>query len=389
MTMGRRKTPPVTVANGVSEDVAAAAVAEATAKAAAVAAVAAAAAERRRLWFAAAKPPMYTVAVTPMLVGTAASYAATGAYSAPRLGTLLAAAVAIIAWLNITNDVFDAATGIDVRKAESLVNLLGGTPRVRRQLLVVATMLLAAAAAGLASLCVTPGGAAFDPTLLVVMGTAVALGYAYQGPPFRLGYYGLGEPITLAAWTLAVGAAYYTQLPPPLPSPPGGGWVLPPAAVADRLAGLAEAYVTPAAGLGVPALLVALPTALILLCSHLHQGADDAAAGKRSPVVRFGTRGVAGGIIAGVASMYLLQVGAWAVGGEGGDGRWLSSTAAASAAVSIPLAVRLVLFVGRWHDVPAVIRPAKYLAVRLHAVHGLALAAGLAASRSPYWAPRF
>ncbi|GAB0496659.1 hypothetical protein MMPV_007972 [Pyropia vietnamensis] len=387
--MGRRKTPPVTVADGASEDVAAAAVAEAAAKAAAVAAVAATAAERRRLWFAAAKPPMYTVAVTPMLVGTAAAYAATGAYSASRLGTLLAAAVAIVAWLNITNDVFDAATGIDVHKAESLVNLLGGTPRVRRQLLVAATTLLAAAAAGLASLCVTPGGAAFDPTLLVVMGTAVALGYAYQGPPFRLGYYGLGEPITLVAWTLAVGAAYYTQLPPPPPPSRGSGWVLPPVAIADRLTSLAEAYVTPAAGLGVPALLVALPTALILLCSHLHQGADDAAAGKRSPVVRFGTRGVAGGVIAGVASMYLLQVGAWAVGGEGGDGRWLPSTAAASAVVSVPLAVRLVVFVGRWHAVPAVIRPAKYVAVRLHAVHGLALAAGLAASRSPYWASRF
>lgn len=156
--MGRRKTPPATVANGVTEDVAAAAVADAAARAAAVAAVAAAAAERRRLWFAAAKPPMYTVAVTPMLVGTAAAYAATGAYSPSRLGTLLAAAVAIIGWLNITNDVFDAATGIDAHKAESLVNLLGGTPRVRRRLLAVATGLLAAAGVALASLCVVPGG---------------------------------------------------------------------------------------------------------------------------------------------------------------------------------------------------------------------------------------
>lgn len=389
--MGRRKTPPTAVVNGVTEDVAAAAVAEAEGKAAAVAAVAASAAERRRLWFAAAKPPMYTVAVTPMLVGTAAAYAATGLYSSSRLGTLLAAAVAIIGWLNITNDVFDAATGIDAHKAESLVNLLGGTPGVRLRLLVAATALLAAAAAGLASLCVTPGGAAFDPTLLVVMGIAVALGYAYQGPPFRLGYYGLGEPITLAAWTLAVGAAYYTQLPPPAaPATAVGGWVLPPAAVAARLSALATAYVTPSAGLGVPAVLVVLPTALILLCSHLHQGADDAAAGKRSPVVRFGTRGVAAGVIAGVAGMYALQVGAAATAlwGKGGRG-WLPPTAAASAVVSVPLAVRLVVFVGRWHAVPAVIRLAKYVAVRLHAVHGLALAEGLAASRSPYWTPQY
>lgn len=135
--------------------------------------------------------------------------------------------------------------------------------------------------------------------------------------------------------------------------------------------------------MGVPALLVATPTALILLCSHLHQGADDAAAGKRSPVVRFGTRRVAAAVVAGVVAMYVVQVGAGLVGGG-----WLPPPAAASAAVSVPLAARLAAFVCRWHAVPAAVRPAKYVAVRLHAVHGLALAAGLAASRSAYWAPR-
>jgi len=380
--MGRRKAHPAAVTNGTTVDVAATAVADAKAEAAAADAATdavATAAERRRLWFAAAKPPMYTVAVTPMLVGAAAAYAATGRFSGTRLGTFLAAAIAIIAWLNVTNDVFDAATGIDAHKAESVVNLLGGTVAVQRQLLAAAMAVLAAAAAGLASLCVLPGGAGFDPTIMIVIGVTVALGYGYQGPPFRLGYYGLGEPIALVCWTLAVGAAYYAQLPPP-PSPPfGAPAVLSPDAIAGRLGALAAAYVDPAAGLGVPAALVALPTALILLCSHFHQAVDDAAAGKRSPVVRFGTRGVAGLVIGGVVAMYALQVGGWAAG-------WLPGRAAASAVVSVPLALRLVVFVARWHNVPAVIRPAKYYAVRFHAAHGLALAAGLAASKR-YWGP--
>jgi hypothetical protein len=62
---------------------------------------------RANLWFASLKPPMYTVAVTPITVGSAAAYADTGVLDVGTLGAFLAAAVCIIAWLNCTNDVFD------------------------------------------------------------------------------------------------------------------------------------------------------------------------------------------------------------------------------------------------------------------------------------------
>ena len=42
-----------------------------------------------------------------------------------------------------------------------------------------------------------------------MLGLAVFGGYAYQGPPFRLSYKGLGEPICFAAFgPLATGAFY-------------------------------------------------------------------------------------------------------------------------------------------------------------------------------------
>ena len=44
---------------------------------------------------------------------------------------------------------------------------------------------------------------------------AVACGYVYQGPPFRLSYKGLGEPLCFAAFgPLATGAFYLANVRP-------------------------------------------------------------------------------------------------------------------------------------------------------------------------------
>ena len=88
------------------------------------------------------------------------------------------------------------------------------------------------------------------------------LGYVYQGPPFRLGYRGLGEPLCwLAFGPFATAAALVVLQPRGAASIPWGtAWIL---------------------GSG-----PALATTLVLFCSHFHQVGEDAAHGKRSPVVR-------------------------------------------------------------------------------------------------------
>ncbi|MEL6786251.1 MAG: 2-carboxy-1,4-naphthoquinone phytyltransferase, partial [Cyanobacteria bacterium J06607_15] len=80
---------------------------------------------KNKLWLAAIKPPIYSVAIVPIAVGTAIAFAATGIFQAQRFLTFLGAALLIIAWLNLSNDVFDSETGIDVNKAHSVVNLTG------------------------------------------------------------------------------------------------------------------------------------------------------------------------------------------------------------------------------------------------------------------------
>jgi 2-carboxy-1,4-naphthoquinone phytyltransferase len=67
-----------------------------------------------KLWLAAIKPPMYTVAIIPITVGTAVAYSQTKFVDLHILRTFLGSAIAIIAWMNISNDVFDSDTGIDV-----------------------------------------------------------------------------------------------------------------------------------------------------------------------------------------------------------------------------------------------------------------------------------
>ena len=129
---------------------------------------------RRKLWFAAIKPPMYTVSIIPVLVSfeitlvclqavecisasfnstqvaAAAAYAATGTVSLSKCLQLNLASILIILWLNLrsvasqlfellhwnhfspiaffmscSNDAFDADMNIDGNKPESVVNLTG------------------------------------------------------------------------------------------------------------------------------------------------------------------------------------------------------------------------------------------------------------------------
>ena len=51
-----------------------------------------------------------------------------------------------------------------------------------------------------------------DVTIIGLILLCCGLGYTYQGPPFRLGYQGLGEIICFICFgPLAVAAAYYSQ----------------------------------------------------------------------------------------------------------------------------------------------------------------------------------
>ncbi|WP_310428689.1 2-carboxy-1,4-naphthoquinone phytyltransferase [Chamaesiphon sp. VAR_48_metabat_135_sub] len=286
---------------------------------------------KSKLWLAAIKPPMYTVAIIPITVGSAVAYAQARSIDLHILGAFLASAISIIAWLNISNDVFDSDTGIDVNKAESVVNLTGN----RNLMFWLGNLFLLLGISGIGTIAWWQQ----DITVVAIVLLCCFLGYTYQGPPFRLGYQGLGEVIcTICFGPLALSAAYYSQIQ---------SW-----SIANLTASL----------------IIGISTSLILFCSHFHQVKDDLAAGKLSPIVRMGTKMAVRVLEWSTASIYIFT----AIGIISG----LFPIATLLVFLSLPLAIKLTQFVKEYHDRPDIVRTCKYLAVRLHFVSGLLLALG-------------
>ncbi len=284
---------------------------------------------------AAIKPPMYSVAIMPIWVGSLMAYADTGHFHSEVFVTFVLSAVLLLVWENLTNDVFDAETGIDENKAHSVVNLTQRPGLI----LGLGNLALLLGIAGVVAIAYIQQ----DPTVLGLILLCCGIGYLYQGPPFRLGYQGLGEPLCLAAFSLGVVAAYYSQAQ----MLPGSAWLT--------------------------ALLVGLPITLVLFCSHFHQVEDDLAAGKKSPIVRLGTQ-------RGAQVLQVLCVSVFAIAALGLLGHWLPLTAL-SVFAALPLAWQLCRHVAQTHDQPDQVKNAKFVAIRFQFVSGLLLGLSFGAVR--------
>ncbi|NET00716.1 MAG: 2-carboxy-1,4-naphthoquinone phytyltransferase [Sphaerospermopsis sp. SIO1G1] len=274
-----------------------------------------------KLWMAAIKPPMYSVAIMPIWVGSAVAFADTQKFNGLIFAVFMTAAILILAWENISNDVFDSDTGIDKNKHHSLVNLTGN-----KQLMF-----------WLGNLCLGLGLLAIlaiallqqDPMVIGLILLCCFLGYMYQGPPFRLGYQGIGEFLCFFAFgPVGMSAVYYSQTQ---------SW---------SITNLAASII------------LGIVTSLILFCSHFHQVEDDIAAGKRSPIVRLGTAKGAQVLVWFTVIIYPLillfvWLGIFAV--------WTLLTF-----LSIPFAVKLCRHVLTNHHLPDQVSNCKFIAVAVH-----------------------
>eukprot|EP00891_Asterochloris_glomerata_P004453 jgi/Astpho2/4453/Aster-00063 len=303
---------------------------------------------RKKLWMAAIKPPMYTVAYVPILVSAAAAYSLTGIFPISQFLQLSGASTLIIAWLNLSNDSYDADMDVDGDKPESVVNLTGN----RRAVFWAAWACFFAGTAWLGGL-VTGLRVQGDTRIAKMLGAAICAGYLYQGPPFRLSYKGLGEPLCFMAFgPLALGAFYLAQVTHPLGSP---------------LPVLGNAVV-------VCSIVVGITTTAILFCSHFHQIDGDRAAGKLSPLVRLGTKRALSVLHNAIRYALLLPAAAAAL--EIFSWWWFPFSI-------LPLieAFRLEAFSLANHHNPAAVRPLKLYAIRVHVACGVALALSLACGR--------
>lgn len=121
-------------------------------------------------------------------------------------------------------------------------------------------------------------------------------------------------------------------------------------------------------------LLVGFTTTLILFCSHFHQVEGDRAVGKMSPLVRLDTEKGSRIVKMAMAMLYSLLL-------AFGLAKTLPFTCIFSCALTIPMAKLVVSYVEDNHKDNSKIFMAKYYCVRLHALFGAALAAGLVAAR--------
>ncbi|MBD2521210.1 2-carboxy-1,4-naphthoquinone phytyltransferase [Nostoc sp. FACHB-133] len=274
-----------------------------------------------KLWMAAIKPPMYSVAIMPIWVGTAVAFAETKMFNGAVFSTFVAAAILILAWENISNDVFDSETGIDQNKHHSLVNLTSNKPLI----FWIGNLCLGLGLLGILAIAFWQQ----DLTVIAIILLCCGLGYMYQGPPFRLGYQGLGEILCFFAFgPLAVEAAYYSQTQT---------WSMTSLAVS---------------------VIVGIATTLILFCSHFHQVKDDIAAGKRSPIVRLGTQKGAQVLVWFTASIYPLTLLFVLLG--------ISPAWTLLSWVSLPFAVKLCRHVQENHNHPDKVSNCKFIAVAVH-----------------------
>jgi 1,4-dihydroxy-2-naphthoate octaprenyltransferase len=208
-----------------------------------------------RVWLEAARPKTLPAAVIPVLVATALAAAHRSA-SLPKAAVCLGFALLVQIGTNFANDYFDFVHGADtparVGPRRAVASGLIAPERMR-----TAMGLIFGAAFLLGLLLVRDGGW----WLLPVGVLSIASGLAYTGGPFPLGYHGLGDVFVFLFFGLVtVGATFYVQT----------GYLAPEALTAGAALGLLAAN--------------------ILVANNYRDAETDAAAGKRTLVVRFGKK---------------------------------------------------------------------------------------------------
>ncbi len=290
------------------------------------------------LWKKAIKWPLYSVAVMPVLIAAAWKINAGEVLRINQLVGFLTASILLLIWENLTNDLFDADTGVDEFKFHSVVALTGNKRLIRTLAYLVLLI-------GLILILIL----AFNSNTKVfflVFGCCI-LGYLYQGPPFRLGYKGLGELLCFFAFGPLATAAALLVLSSKIESAATVPW---------------KTAFTLGSG-------PALATTLVLFCSHFHQVVEDAANGKKTLLVRIGTKNAAGLIpwfILITLTLELLPI---------IHGDWPITTLLSY--ICLPSGIALINLLTKHHNNPSLISESKFLALRFQTLNGLGLSIGL------------
>jgi 1,4-dihydroxy-2-naphthoate polyprenyltransferase len=206
-----------------------------------------------RIWFDAARPRTLPAAIAPVLVGSALA-AREGRFEPAAAALCLGFALLAQIGANFANDYYDFVNGADNAAR------VGPRRAVAAGLVAPAVMRLATVLVLAAAFAVGLGLVAYGGVWMLAIGAAsIACAAAYTGGPLPLGYLGFGDLLVFFFFGMvAVPTTYFVQ----------AGKVAP------------EVFVA-----AVP---IGLLAANILLVNNYRDAETDAAAGKRTLVVRWG-----------------------------------------------------------------------------------------------------
>jgi 1,4-dihydroxy-2-naphthoate octaprenyltransferase len=291
-------------------------------------------------YLAATRPAFLSITLAACLIGLASAHFSGLPLQVDRALVTIFFALVAHAGVNVINDYYDFMSGADVVNSGRIYPFTGGSRFIpngvisaRRMKIFGYVLLLAVIPAGLWLMRVSSGG-------LFWIGLAgLFAGWAYCAPPMKLVCRGLGEPAILAGWALiAVGADFVQR---------GAFSALPWLA-------------------GVP---FALLVVNILYINQFPDQAADAAAGKRTLIVRLGPESARWGylVIALLAYGWLL----FAVAKS-----WLPIHAAAGA-FALPLSFSAARELLAHASTPSLLRPALKRTILAANLSGLLTALGL------------
>ena len=293
---------------------------------------------KKKLWREAIKWPLYSVAIMPIFISAAYIL-----YQYKKISILYfigftIASILILFWENLTNDLFDSETGIDEFKFHSVVNLINNKK-------IISSIAYSSLIVGLFIIFIISISVNIK-VIILILGCCI-LGYLYQGPPFRLGYLGLGEPL---CW-VAFGPLAYS------------GTLLALNPLTNNLSQIPwkNSFLL---GTG-PSLAITL----VLFCSHFHQIKEDQKYGKISPLVLLGSRRASQLVPWIILSIYFFQFYAIIIG--------FLPPLCFLYLISLFYALKLIRILKEFYNNPSIIKNCKFIAIKFQTINGFGLILGL------------
>ena len=297
--------------------------------------------DKKTLWKEAIKWPLYSVSIMPIFISAAYNFYLYKKIIVPYFIWFTIASILILFWENLTNDLYDSETGVDEFKFHSVVNLVNNKK-------LISNIAYSSLIIGLFIIFIIALEVNTKIILLII--ACCLLGYLYQGPPFRLGYLGLGEPLCWIAFGPLAYSATLLTLNPSSNNISQIPWK--------------ESFLL---GTG-PSLAITL----VLFCSHFHQIKEDKKFGKISPLVLLGPKISSQLIPWIIISIYVFQFYTIYIG--------FLPPFCLLYLLSFTNAFKLNSLLKKFYNNPEATKNCKFIAIKFQTINGIGLICGLCIS---------